>query len=183
MALLSRIYFESINREAKIEMSKLQLYHIHEGYIRFLHKVDHRVQFNKGERRPYVGVVLKIGDHEYYVPLESPKPNHQNIRSGGPILKLDEGRLGIMGFNNMIPVKRYQLIQFDILAEPNLQYRNLLLNQLRYCKRHKDIIYTRAKATYDKAIRGDNPFYSRVCCDFKRLELIYSTYKIRKTAQ
>lgn len=183
MALLSRICFQSTHRKAKIEMSKLRFYHIHEGYIQFLHKIDHRVQLNKGERRPYIGIVLTIGEHEYYVPLESPKPNHKNIRSGGPVLKLDEGRLGIMGFNNMIPVKRYQLIPFDILAEPNLQYRNLLLNQLRYCEQHKALIFARAQTTYQKAVSGNNPFYCKVCCDFKRLETIYSTYRIKKTTQ
>ena len=42
-------------------------------------------------------------------PLESPKPNHVNIKGGGPVMKLDEGRLGLMGFNNMIPVIRILL--------------------------------------------------------------------------
>lgn len=164
-------------------MSKLRFYRIHEGYIEFLHSIDNRVQFNKGERRPYVGVVLTIGEHEYYVPLESPKPNHKNIKSGGPVLKLDDGQLGIMGFNNMIPVKRPHLISFDILAEPDMRYRNLLLNQLRYCDQNKTVIFSRAKSTYQKVVSGKNLFYARVCCDFKRLEAVYDTYKVKKTIQ
>lgn len=90
-------------------MGKFRFYHVREGYIEFLHKVDNRVQMNKGRKRPYVGIVLSIEGYDYYVPLESPKPNHANIKSGSPVLKLDDGKLGIMGFNNMIPIRRYCL--------------------------------------------------------------------------
>ncbi len=164
-------------------MSKLRFYHIREGYIDFLHKIDYRVQLNKGERRPYIGIVLSIGQYEYYVPLESPKPNHANIKSGGPVLKLDAGKLGIMGFNNMIPVKKYQLLDFDIMAEPDEKYRSLLLNQLSYCEKNRELIYSRAKTTYRKATDGKNPFYRKVCCDFKRLESFCDKYKVKKTVQ
>lgn len=164
-----------------MKMAKFRFYHIREGYINFLHKVDNRVQANKGESRPYVGIVLTIGSYDYYVPLESPKPNHPNINSGGPVLKLDEGKLGIMGFNNMIPVRKYCLIDFDILKEPDEKYRALLLNQLAYCDRNKEIIRSRAEKTYKKATSGKNPFYRRICCDFKRLESVCDTYKVKKT--
>lgn len=162
-------------------MAKLRLYHIREGYVEFLHKADNRVQMNKGERRPYVGIVLTIGDFDYYVPLESPKPNHANIKSGGPVFKLDNGALGIMGFNNMIPVKKYHIIDFDIQAIPDVKYRTLLLKQLAYCEKNRDLIQARAATTYRKATDGKNPFYRRICCDFKRLERISGTYKVKKT--
>lgn len=63
-------------------MGKLRFYHVREGYIEFLHKVDNRVQLNKGQRRPYVGIVLTIGNFDYYVPLESPikRPLRATIR-------------------------------------------------------------------------------------------------------
>ncbi len=157
-------------------MGKFRFYHIREDYIEYLHTIDYRVQMNKGERRPYIGVVLTLGEHEYYVPLESPKPNHMNIRSGGPVLKLDDGKLGIMGFNNMIPVKRSDLIEFDILSEPDERYKNLLLNQLNYCEKNKSVILARAKATYKKALDARNTFYRKVCCDFKRLERYCKKY-------
>lgn len=158
-------------------MERLRFYHIKEDYISFLHTVDRRVQFNKGQRRPYVGVVLKIGGFDYYVPLESPKPNHANIRSGGPVLKLDDGRLGIMGFNNMIPVERRHLIEFDIAKEPDEKYRNLLYDQLAFCWKNADLIYARAKATYRKGLEGKIPLYRRVCCDFRKLEESVKLYK------
>ena len=35
-------------------MGKFQFYHINEHYISYLHNVDNRVQYNKGQRRPYI---------------------------------------------------------------------------------------------------------------------------------
>lgn len=151
-------------------MGSLRFYHIQEKYIHYLHSVDNRVQLNKGERRPYVGVVLTVQEMLYYVPLESPKPNHANLKSGGPVLKLDEGRLGIMGFNNMIPVRPECLIAFDFRDLTDEKYKMLLINQLEYCEKNKELIYHRAKVTYRKAISGNSPFYTKVCCDFKKLE-------------
>ena len=37
-------------------MGKFQFYHINEHYISYLHSIDTRVQYNKGQRRPYVGL-------------------------------------------------------------------------------------------------------------------------------
>ena len=121
-------------------MGKFQFYHINEHYVSYLHSIDNRVQYNKGQRRPYVGVVLSINGVDYYVPLESPKDNHANIKGGGPVMKLDEGRLGVMGFNNMIPVLDSCLIKFDIQAVRDTKYKMLLLNQLEYCNKNRDLI-------------------------------------------
>lgn len=164
-------------------MEKLRLFHIKEGYVDFLHKADSRVQMNKGEHRPYVGIVLTVGEYDYYVPLESPKPNHAKIKSGGPVLKLDEGALGIMGFNNMLPVKKYQLIEFDIAAVEDVKYKTLLLKQLAFCEKNKNVIQKRAETTYRKAVEGKNPFYRNVCCNFKKLEELCDTYRVKKTNQ
>ena len=34
-------------------MGKFQFYHINEHYISYLHSIDTRVQYNKGQRRPF----------------------------------------------------------------------------------------------------------------------------------
>ena len=39
-------------------MGKFQFYHINEHYISYLHSIDTRVQYNKGQRRPYVGIIM-----------------------------------------------------------------------------------------------------------------------------
>ena len=151
-------------------MGKFQFYHINEHYVSYLHSIDNRVQYNKGQRRPYVGVVLSINGIDYYVPLESPKENHANIKGGGPVMKLDEGRLGVMGFNNMIPVLESCLIDFDIQAIKDVKYKMLLLNQLEYCNKNRELILQRAQTTYRRALSRKIPLYQKVCCNFEKLE-------------
>lgn len=157
-------------------MAKFKFYHIQEKYINYLHSIDNRVQMNKGEHRPYVGVVLSVNGMSYYVPLESPKPNHANLKSGGPVLKLDNGRLGIMGFNNMIPVVPACLLPFDFKDIQDEKYKMLLINQLNYCEKNAELIVHRAEVTYRKAVSGCAPFYTKICCNFKKLERKASLY-------
>ena len=151
-------------------MENLRIYRIDEKYIRFLKSRDNRVQNNKDKRRPYVGVVLLVGEFKYFVPMESPKPNHKNLKSGNHLLKLDNGKLGLLGFNNMIPVPESALIAFDINCEPDANYKELLRRQIRYINKVKAVIYDHASKTYYHTVKGNNAFLLKICCDFKKLE-------------
>ena len=134
------------------------------------------MQYNKGQKRPYVGIVLQVNSSDYFVPLESPKKNHANINAGGPVLKLDDGKLGIMGFNNMIPVPNEALIYFDFNDIEDQKYKALLINQLNYCNKNKDLILRRAETTYKKTTSGKVPHYRKVCCNFRKLEKMCRNY-------
>lgn len=157
-------------------MESLKLYRISDKYIRFLKTRDRRVQDNKNRHRPYVGVVLLVGNFRYFVPMESPKPNHANIKSGWHIMRIDEGKLGILGFNNMIPVHESALISFDVDKEPNEQYADLLRRQISFINRRKADVLNHAAQTYIKATSGKNKFLSSICCDFKKLERACKKY-------
>ena len=157
-------------------MKNLQLYRVENKYIRYLKSQDSKVQDNKNRRRPYVGIVLYVGDYRYFVPMESPKPNHANIKSGRHIFRLDNGRLGLLGFNNMIPIPDSALISFDINQEEDKSYAELLKRQISYINRNKADIYDRAAKTYYSAVRGNNAFLSGICCDFKKLEAASNKY-------
>ena len=161
-------------------MESLRIYRIDERYIRFLRTRDPKVQHNKGNRRPYVGVVLLVGGFKYFVPMESPKPNHVNIKSGKHIMKLDDGRLGILGFNNMVPVHQDALIPYDIDAESDEGYRELLRRQAYVCNRKKADILNHASRTYYDVVNGKNKFLIRVSCDFKELEKACKVYRPQK---
>ena len=52
---------------------------------------------------------------EYFVPLSSPKEKHLKMKNTLDFLKLDNGKLGAINFNNMIPVtgNNYTLVNFD----------------------------------------------------------------------
>ena len=137
--------------------------------------IDDKVQHNKNAKRPYVGVVFSFGGFNYFVPMESPKPNHSKIKSGKHILKLKNGEYGLLGFNNMIPVHKNALISFDIAKEPDERYRNLLQNQVRICNRMKANILDHAQKTYFGVING-NEFLVKISCNFKELERASKKY-------
>lgn len=157
-------------------MDTLKIYRIEEKYIRFLHSRDSKVQYNKGNKRPYVGIVLLIGSYQYFVPMESPKSSHAKIKSGNHILKLDNGNLGLLGFNNMIPVHKDALISFNIDNEPDEKYAELLRRQATYINRNKATVLDHASKTYYNAVTKRNDFLKRICCDFKKLERACDQY-------
>ena len=67
------------NCRRNLSINKLKLYRIKIEYIKYLYKYDNRVQYNPKmkdiytERRPYLGVVLKVNNLNYFVPLEHPR--------------------------------------------------------------------------------------------------------------
>lgn len=158
-------------------METLRLYRVKDGYIRYLNSRDNRVQYNKNARRPYVGVVFKFGSFKYFVPMESPKPNHVNIKSGKHILKLKNGEYGLLGFNNMIPVHTDALIEFDINTETDEKYKRLLQRQIATCNRMKADILNHAQMTYFDVVNNKNKFLIGISCDFKKLEKACKAYK------
>lgn len=158
-------------------MESLRIYRISDHYIRFLHSRDPKVQYSKGARRPYVGVVFSFGGAKYFVPMESPKPNHANIKPGKHIIKLDGGRYGMLGFNNMVPVHEDALIEFDINAEPDAKYQELLKRQAALCNRMKADILNHAQMTYFDVVNKTNKFLMGISCDFKVLESASKQYR------
>lgn len=158
-------------------MENLRIYKLTDQYVRYLNKKDPRVQYNKNARRPYVGVVFTFGGFQYFVPMESPKPNHANIKAGKHIIKLDGGKYGLLGFNNMIPVHKDALILFDIDAEEDIRYKALLQHQAVLCNRMKADILNHAQMTYFAVTNKENKFLMQISCDFKKLERACRDYK------
>lgn len=159
-------------------MENLHIYKVSDHYIRYLHSRDHKVQYNKNARRPYVGVVFKFGGFNYFIPMESPKENHAKIKPGKHILKLKNGRYGLLGFNNMIPVHKDALIDFDISAEEDEKYKRLLQHQVETCNRMKADIINHAQMTYFDVVSSKNKFLTGISCDFKKLEKACKEYNI-----
>ena len=159
-------------------METLKLYKVADKYIRYLNSIDNKVQYNKSAKRPYVGIVFSFGSFKYFVPMESPKPNHINIKSGKHILKLKNGEYGLLGFNNMIPVHKDALIQFDINDEKDYKYKRLLQHQVALCNRMKADILNHAQMTYFDVVNNKNKFLVGISCDFKELEKACKRYNI-----
>lgn len=83
------------------------------------------------------------------------------------IFKIHNGKYGILGFNNMIPVRKEQLVEFDINKE-NAGYKQILISQYHFCNKHSKEIQEKAKETYNRSL--NNSFMKKICCNFKLLE-------------
>ena len=156
-------------------MRKLRLYKVTDDYISYLKEFDDKVRENKG-RRPYVGVLLQIGNIKYFAPLASPKPKHLLMNSAPDFVKINEGKYGLINLNNMIPVADEAIIEFDVIDEPDLQYQNLLFNQIYYINRMEEIILNRANKLYQAVLKDCN-FLGGRCCNYGLLEEKCKEYK------
>jgi len=156
-------------------LDRLRLYKVNIDYIKYLYNFDKKVQYNVNEadnyteRRPYVGIVIKIGEYDYYAPLESPRPNHKKLKNNVHIMKIDEGNYGLIAFNNMLPICSSELINFDINNESKF-YRNILQMQFIFCNGNRQAIEEHAKGIYEKVVIEKSKFHRTVCCNFKMLE-------------
>lgn len=157
---------------------KLQLYTIDQTYCDYLRNFDPCVPDNRGQKknRPFVGIVLSVNGSFYYAPLTSPKQKHLQMKNQADFLKIDEGRLGAINFNNMIPVVSHALHPVDLVirkedADTIRQYKNLLINQKEWCQKHSDQILKAAQKLY--TLQQSNrmwPGLQNRCCHFRLLE-------------
>ena len=145
-------------------------------YCDFLREFDYRVAYNSGskELRPYIGVLFKIADIEYFAPLSSPKPKHKSIHRSIDMIKLDDGNLGVINLNNMLPVLSNNYEILDLNSPKNIseiKRYNLLKKQLRWLNSNRISINKKANNLYKMYVNGklsDN-IKSR-CCNFILLE-------------
>ena len=81
----------------------MTIYNSKNDYIQFLRTFDTKIEENKNEKRPYVGIVLQIGSIEYYAPLTSPKPKHKNMKNSKDFRKIENGKYGAINFFDVLP--------------------------------------------------------------------------------
>lgn len=146
-------------------------------YCDFLRKYDARVPYNSGikELRPFVGVLFAVNDMEYFAPLSSPKEKHLKMRNTIDFYKIDDGKLGAINFNNMIPVNsnNYKLINLNAIPRniDEKKYYKLLSEQLDYLNEHYFQIINKSYKLY--TLYNENKLSKNIvsrCCNFKLLE-------------
>lgn len=157
--------------------NKFKLAVIDSKYCDYLRKFDERVpiNFSKKENRPFVGVLFNVDKLEYFAPLSSPKKKHKIMSNMIDFLKIDNGNLGAVNFNNMIPVAKnnYKIIVLnkELDNEEAEKYRILLNNQLQWINSNSIRFKKKTKRLYNLYIskRLKPSIYNR-CCNFPLLE-------------
>ena len=155
----------------------LKLVKIDSKYCDYLRQFDNKVMYNMNskELRPFVGVLFKVNDYEYFAPLSSPKAKHLKMRNTVDFYKIDGGLLGAINFNNMIPVKKdyYKIIYFDEKKSNKLEekYYELLKDQITWLNENYIQVMSKAYKLYDLYNNGKlcKNMINR-CCNFKLLE-------------
>ncbi len=168
----------------------LKIVKIDSKYCDFLRHFDNKVPYNIGnkELRPFIGVLFNVGKYEYFAPLSSPKEKHKRIKNTLDLIKIQDGELGVINFNNMIPVVNNNYIEFDLSKKGkdkfNLYRIELLTNQLRWLTANKKIIYTKSRLLYNLYKFDKLPKNVRNrCCNFPLLEEKCMEYNESKIPQ
>ena len=158
-------------------LRKIQIVKINSDYCDFLRKYDSKVPYNAGtkELRPFIGILFKVENCEYFAPLSSPKAKHFRLLNTIDIIKIANGKLGVINFNNMIPIYKdnYELIDLNKKSDNKAELMRIVLlrNQLRWLNANRVDIYSKSSVLYEKYINGLLPknVINR-CCNFKLLE-------------
>lgn len=167
-------------------MEKLKLYIVDRDYIKYLFGFDSRVMYWSGDTykkdRKYLGVVLTINSFKYFAPLSSPKEKDYYYKDGVklikkstiPIVRLITDKnvlLGKIKLGNMIPVMEEHITLYDIEAESDVKYKDLVLDEMICVRKRKDEIMKKARILYNQKTKGyENINYLNSTIDFKLLE-------------
>ena len=167
-----------------MKQNRLKLYFIDMKYIRDLSKVDDNVmsvspQINK-ERRPFVGIVVVCDSKKYCIPLSSPKKKHNEMKNDIDFMKiLDKEKLiGVLNFNNMIPVNENVIRSLDLKIRQNdddgtKYYKKMAMKQLSWCQKNQEIIMRKANKLYNMIVLEKANFsLKKRCCNFLKLEIV-----------
>lgn len=160
-------------------MDSIKLYTIRPSYIDYLSPYAPHLFHNKAagqnNDRKYIGIVLRVGDMDYFAPLSSFKEKHRHMKEGLDFLKVKN--YAVINLNNMFPVPEgvYQYVDFS--KERNTKYRDLLLAEYRYIKSIQNKIRKNANTLYRLKVSGEKSALTKRCNDFLLLEEFCRKYQ------
>ena len=157
----------------------LKFYTVDERYIEYLSKFDNHVSWNKEQKRPYIGVVLKIEKFLYFAPLYSYKEKYDKYKENPSFMRVTDRKekyISIIRFAEMIPVPEdaIKLLDFEARGE---KYKNLLQTEIDFINDNKNIVYTKANKIYRNVTKIKIQFFQQISCNFKLLEEKSKLYK------
>jgi len=153
-------------------------------YVRDLHNADDRVQSISPQihknNRPFVGIIVVCGGHMYCVPLDHPKDKHYKMKNDVDFTRIFDGEklMGVMNFNNMIPVDKSVVTKMDLRIGKNEKssdkaYKILCAKELDWIQKNQDAIVKKANKLYRMITTEEaNNILRRRCVDYKKLEAV-----------
>ncbi len=177
-------------------MEEFKLYSVSDEYIDYLRAIFPNVYSNKEitrvHTRKYVGIVLRLENYHYYIPMSSPKESDYQIagekkvikKSIVPIIRIvvknsrgQKELKGTLRISHMIPVPPSELQLYDIENEPDDTYKDLVQNEMIFIRKNQDKILANAKLLYKQKIENDlSAGYVEAALEYKALEKLCSDF-------
>lgn len=155
----------------------VRLIYVDSKFIKYLYRYDSHVMFNKGQKRPYIGVLFEIKGHKFYAPLTHPKEKYKTMKNDVDFMRIRGGELGAINFNNMIPVHEEAIIPIIISSIEDIKYKMLLINQIKFFDEHETEILNKAVKLYKSFKNGTlRTAVKDRCCNFPYLEKLAKKY-------
>ena len=161
-------------------------YVVNKTYIDYLRQFDIRVGYVEyGERlKLHIGVMLKIDDVHYYVPISSAKPKHVKMSNSIDFHKIQDEETGyiyaVLNINNMIPVPESCVTQVKYNkidefrgfknAKEKIDYIYLLQKEKYIIDKVEDVLQSKAEKLYQKCKNKPDSSLASRCCNFRLLE-------------
>jgi protein AbiQ len=149
----------------------MEFYYVETGYVDYLRTYEFKVLQNKEDnfQRPYVGVLTTLNGIKYLIPLASPRGRFVTNKQQFHRVMDGSSLIGVLKFNNMIPV-RDELIQWiDFNAVSDQAYKALLQKEYVFIKGIQTQIERKA-LHYRTTIWNSNEFFKGISNDFTLLE-------------
>lgn len=177
-------------------MEEFKVYSVSDKYISYLRKQYPNVYSNKINKRihtrKYIGVVIKIEKYNYYIPMSSPKNSDYKISGDNkiirksiiPIIRIivknsnDELELkGTLRISHMIPVPESELEIYDLDSESDIDYKNLIQNEIIFLRKNRQKIINNAIILYKQKLENDSTAgYVESALPYKELEDLCEKY-------
>ena len=178
-------------------METLKIYSVTDEYISYLRTSYPNVYSNKQDTRvhtrKYVGVVIKVENYKYYIPLSSPKETDYQVAGDSKVIKKsivpivrivvknsrgEKELKGTLRISHMIPVPESELQLYDLENEMDECYKDLVLNEIQFIRKNKEKILNNANLLYkQKADNDPSAGYVKMALDYKALEKLCDKYK------
>lgn len=177
-------------------MEEFKLYSVSDEYVEWLRKYFPNVYSNKinsrTHTRKYLGVVLQIGQYNYYIPMSSPKNSDYQIagvnkiikKSIVPIIRIvvknssrEKELKGALRISHMIPVPSSELELYDMENESDSTYKDLVQNEMIFIRKNREKIVANAKLLYkQKAANDTTAGYVKSALNYRKLEMLCDSF-------
>lgn len=177
-------------------MEEFKVYSVSDKYISYLRDKYPNVYSNKVENRThtrkYVGIVITMGEYNYYIPMSSPKDTDYQVagatkvikKSIIPIIRIvvknsarEKELKGTLRISHMIPVPESELELYDLENETDEAYKDLVQNEIIFIRKNQEKIRNNAEVLYKQKLENDTTAgYVKSALPYKELEELCKQY-------